>query len=41
MSPRLRNILITFVGLFLFAVAVYQIPYARSVLDWRMEKFLI
>ncbi|MBM3125907.1 MAG: hypothetical protein FJZ87_12685, partial [Chloroflexi bacterium] len=41
MSPRLRNILIACGGLFLFAVAVYQIPYVQSVLDWRIEKFFI
>ena len=41
MSPKIRNILIALAGLVLLAVLIYQIPAARSRLDWRMEVFQI
>lgn len=41
MSKRIRNILIGLAGLLLLAVLVYQIPYVKSVLSWRIEKFTI
>ena len=41
MSNRLRNILIGSVGLILSAFLLYQIPYIKSALDWRIEKFTI
>ena len=41
MSKRIRNIIIGLAGLLLLAVLVYQIPYIKSVLSWRIEKFMI
>lgn len=41
MSKRIRNILIGLAGLLLLAVLVYQIPYVKSVVLWRIEKFSI
>jgi tetratricopeptide (TPR) repeat protein len=41
MSKRIRNILIGLAGLFLLAVLIYQIPYVKSVVSWRIEKFTI
>jgi tetratricopeptide (TPR) repeat protein len=41
MSKRIRNILIGLAGLILLAVLIYQIPYIKSVVSWRVEKFTI
>jgi tetratricopeptide (TPR) repeat protein len=41
MSKRIRNILIGLAGLILLAVLIYQIPYVKSVISWRVEKFMI
>jgi len=41
MSKRIRNILIALAALLLLAVLIYQIPYVKSVVDWRIEKFTI
>jgi len=41
MSKRIRNILIGLAGLTLLAVLIYQIPYVKSVVSWRIEKFTI
>ncbi len=41
MSNRLRNILAGLGGLILLAFLLYQIPYIKSTLDWRIEKFTI
>jgi len=41
MSKRIRNILIGLAGLILLAVLVYQIPYVKSAMSWRIEKFTI
>ena len=41
MSKRIRNLLIGLAGLSLLAALVYQIPYVKSVLSWRIEKFMI
>ena len=41
MSKRIRNILIGLAGLILLAVLIYQIPYVKSVVSWRIEKFTI
>jgi tetratricopeptide (TPR) repeat protein len=37
MSKRIRNILIGLAGLLLLAGLVYQIPYVKSVILWRIE----
>ena len=37
MSKRIRNILIGLAGLVLLAVLVYQIPYVKAVVSWRIE----
>jgi tetratricopeptide (TPR) repeat protein len=41
MSKRNRNILIGLAGLILLAILIYQIPYVKSVVSWRVEKFTI
>ena len=41
MTKRIRNILIGFAGLILLAVLIYQIPHIKSIVSWRVEKFLI
>jgi tetratricopeptide (TPR) repeat protein len=41
MSKRIRNILIAAAGILLLAVLVYQIPYVKSRLSWRVEVFHI
>jgi len=41
MSKKIRNILVALAGLILLAVLIYQIPYVKSVVDWRVEKFSI
>lgn len=41
MSKRIRNILIALAGFVLLAFLVYQIPYIKSIVDWRVEKFTI
>jgi tetratricopeptide (TPR) repeat protein len=41
MSKRIKIILIGLAGLFLLAVLIYQIPYVKSVISWRVEKFTI
>ena len=41
MSKRIRNILIGLSGLILLAVLIYQIPYVKSVVSWRIEKSMI
>jgi uncharacterized protein YvpB len=41
MSTRIRNIFIGLAGLALLAVLIYQIPYVKSVVSWRIEKFTI
>jgi hypothetical protein len=41
MSKRIRNIFIGSAGLILLAILIYQIPYVKSVVDWRIEKFTI
>ena len=41
MSKNIKIILISLASLILLAVLIYQIPYVRSVVSWRIEKFLI
>ena len=41
MDKRIRNIFIGLAGLLLLTVLVYQIPYVKSVISWRIEKFTI
>ncbi len=41
MSKRIKYILIGLAGVILLAVLMYQIPYVKSVLSWRIEKFMI
>ncbi|MFN8383736.1 MAG: C39 family peptidase [Anaerolineales bacterium] len=41
MSKKTRNILISVAGVILLAVLVYQIPYVKSRLSWRIEVFQI
>ncbi len=41
MSKRIRNILIALAGFILLAFLTYQIPYIKSIVDWRTEKFTI
>jgi hypothetical protein len=41
MSKRIRKILISLAGLALLVILVYQIPYVKSVVSWRIEKFTI
>jgi tetratricopeptide (TPR) repeat protein len=41
MSKRVKYILIGLAGLILLAVLIYQIPYVKSVVSWRIEKFTI
>ena len=41
MSKRIRNILIGLTGFILLAVLIYQIPYVKSIVSWRIEKFTI
>jgi tetratricopeptide (TPR) repeat protein len=41
MSKRIKYILSGLAGLILLAVLVYQIPYVKSVVSWRVEKFMI
>ena len=41
MSKNTKIILISFASLSLLAVLIYQIPYVKSVVSWRIEKFLI
>ena len=41
MSKRISYILIGLAGLILLAVLIYQIPYVKSVVSWRIEKFTI
>jgi tetratricopeptide (TPR) repeat protein len=39
MSKLVRNIALTLAGLALLAILVYQIPYVKAAVDWRVEKF--
>jgi tetratricopeptide (TPR) repeat protein len=41
MSKKIRNILIAVAGIILLAVLVYQIPFVKSRLSWRIEVFQI
>jgi tetratricopeptide (TPR) repeat protein len=41
MSKRIRNILIALAGFVLLVFLAYQIPYIKSIVDWRVEKFSI
>jgi len=41
MFKRARVIMISLAGLFVLAVLIYQIPYVRSRLSWRLEVFQI
>lgn len=41
MSKRIKYTLIGLAGLILLAVLIYQIPYVKSVVSWRVEKFTI
>lgn len=41
MSKNTKIILISLASLILLAVLIYQIPYVKSVVSWRIEKFLI
>ncbi len=41
MSKQIKIILIILAALTLAAILVYQIPYVKSVVSWRVEKFLI
>jgi len=41
MSKKTRNILISVAGILLLAVLVYQIPFVKSRLSWRIEVFQI
>ncbi|MDD2922802.1 MAG: C39 family peptidase [Anaerolineales bacterium] len=41
MNKSIRNILIALAGLILLAVLIYQIPYVKSIVDWRVEKYTI
>lgn len=41
MSKRIKYTLIALAGLILLAVLIYQIPYVKSVVSWRVEKFTI
>ncbi len=41
MSKRIKRIFIALAGLILLAVLIYQIPYVKSIVSWRVEKFTI
>ena len=41
MSKKTKRILIALASLTLLAVLIYQIPYVKSVVSWRGEKFMI
>ncbi len=41
MSTKIRNILLAVAGVILLAVLVYQIPFVKSRLSWRIEVFQI
>jgi tetratricopeptide (TPR) repeat protein len=41
MSKRIRKILTGLAGLVLLAVLIYQAPYIKSVVSWRVEKLMI
>ena len=41
MSKKIKIILIGLAGLILLAVLIYQIPYVKSVVSWRVEKYTI
>ncbi len=41
MSKRIKYALIGLAGLLLLAVLVYQIPFVKSAVSWRVEKFFI
>lgn len=41
MSKNTKNILIALASLTLLAVLIYQIPYIKSAVSWRVEKFTI
>jgi tetratricopeptide (TPR) repeat protein len=41
MSKRIRKILTGLAGLVLFAALIYQAPYIKSVVSWRVEKLMI
>jgi tetratricopeptide (TPR) repeat protein len=41
MSKKIKNILVLLTGLALLAVLVYQIPFVKSAVAWRVEKFAI
>jgi len=41
MSKKIKYILIGLAGLTLLAVLIYQIPYVKSIVSWRVEKFTI
>lgn len=41
MSKRIKNIFFILAALTLLAVLVYQIPYIKSAVSWRIEKFTI
>ncbi|CAG0976071.1 hypothetical protein ANAEL_01454 [Anaerolineales bacterium] len=41
MSTKIKYILTGLAGLTLLAVLIYQIPYVKSIVSWRVEKFTI
>lgn len=41
MSTRIKYALIGLAGVLLLAVLIYQIPFVKSALSWRVEKFFI
>jgi tetratricopeptide (TPR) repeat protein len=41
MSIRARNFLIASAAVLLLAMLLYQIPYVKSIVSWRLEKFMI
>ena len=41
MSKKIKYILIGLAGLILLAVLSYQIPFVKSIVSWRVEKFMI
>ncbi|MBI5951482.1 MAG: tetratricopeptide repeat protein [Chloroflexi bacterium] len=41
MSRKMKYILIGLAGLLLLAVLIYQIPFVKSAVSWRVEKFTI
>jgi tetratricopeptide (TPR) repeat protein len=41
MSKLIRNLLIGLAGLIVLAILIYQIPYVKSDVSWRVEKYII